>query len=64
MVVADGRVLNGYSLQVNESSLTGESTSVDKAMKGLIEGEYLWRNAPIWSDSSSLDDLWGGVLLW
>ena len=30
LVVADGRVLNSYSLQVNESSLTGESTSVDK----------------------------------
>lgn len=31
LVVADGRVLNSYSLQVNESSLTGESTSVDKS---------------------------------
>ena len=30
MVVADGRILNYYSLQVNESSLTGESTNVDK----------------------------------
>lgn len=30
MVVADGRILNNYSLQVNESSLTGESTNVDK----------------------------------
>lgn len=30
LVVADGRVINSYSLQVNESSLTGESTSVDK----------------------------------
>lgn len=30
MVAADGRVLCSYSLQVNESSLTGESTSVDK----------------------------------
>lgn len=30
LVVADGRILNSYSLQVNESSLTGESTNVDK----------------------------------
>lgn len=30
MVVADGRILHSYSLQVNESSLTGESTNVDK----------------------------------
>ncbi len=30
MVVADGRILENFSLQINESSLTGESTSVDK----------------------------------
>lgn len=30
LVVADGRILHNYSLQVNESSLTGESTNVDK----------------------------------
>lgn len=30
MVVADGRILHNYSLQVNESSLTGEATNVDK----------------------------------
>ena len=30
MVVADGRILHNYSLQVNESSLTGESTNIDK----------------------------------
>ncbi len=30
MIVADGRILHSYSLQVNESSLTGESTNVDK----------------------------------
>ena len=30
MVVADGRILENYSLQVNESSLTGESTNIDK----------------------------------
>ena len=31
MIAADGRILDNYSLQVNESSLTGESTNVDKS---------------------------------
>lgn len=31
LIVADGRIINNYSLQVNESSLTGESTNVDKS---------------------------------
>lgn len=31
MVVADGRILENFSLQVNESSLTGESVNVDKS---------------------------------
>lgn len=31
MVTADGRILHNYSLQVNESALTGESTNVDKS---------------------------------
>ena len=31
MVAADGRILHNYSLQVNESALTGESTNVDKS---------------------------------
>lgn len=30
MIVADARIIENYSLQVNESSLTGESTNVDK----------------------------------
>ncbi|MEE1086720.1 MAG: cation-translocating P-type ATPase [Schaedlerella sp.] len=30
MVVADGRIFENFSLQVNESSLTGESTNVEK----------------------------------
>lgn len=36
MVVADGRILHNYSLQVNESSLTGESTNVDKNEEVLV----------------------------
>ena len=38
LVVADGRILENYSLQVNESSLTGESTNVDKS-DGLIHDD-------------------------
>lgn len=38
MVVADGRILNNYSLKVNESSLTGESTNVDKE-EGTLDTE-------------------------
>ena len=30
LVVADGRIIENYSLQVNESSLTGESEGVNK----------------------------------
>ena len=37
MVVADGRILNNYSLQVNESALTGESTNVEKTESILPE---------------------------
>ena len=36
MVVADGRILENYSLQVNESSLTGESTNVDKKDEDIL----------------------------
>lgn len=35
MVAADGRIISNHSLQVNESSLTGESTNVDK-LEGVI----------------------------
>jgi len=38
MIVADGRILHNYSLQVNESALTGESTNVDKSEE-VLEGE-------------------------
>ncbi len=37
LVVADGRILDNYSLQVNESSLTGESTNVDKSDDTIVE---------------------------
>ena len=35
MVVADGRVLENFSLKVNESSLTGESEGVDKTAEAI-----------------------------
>lgn len=38
MVVADGRIISNHSLQVNESSLTGESNGIDKT-DGILEGE-------------------------
>lgn len=38
LVAADGRIIKNYSLQVNESSLTGESTNVDKK-EGTFEEE-------------------------
>ena len=39
LIVADGRLLENYSLQVNESSLTGESTNVDKA-DGILHEDF------------------------
>ncbi len=38
MVVADGRIIENFSLKINESSLTGESESVEK-ISTLIEGD-------------------------
>lgn len=39
LVAADGRILKNYSLQVNESSLTGESANVEKTEEMLAEEE-------------------------
>ena len=41
MVAADSRILENYSLLVNESSLTGESVNVEKI-------RCLWQNRQIW----------------
>lgn len=42
-----GRIINNYSLQVNESSLTGESTNVEKTDKAL-EGVFHWQTELTW----------------
>jgi len=39
LVVADGRLLECYSLKVNESSLTGESEAVEKTAEALPAGK-------------------------
>ena len=39
MVVADGRILENYSLKVNESSLTGESEGVEKTTEAILGGQ-------------------------
>ena len=39
MVVADGRILENFSLKVNESSLTGESEGVDKTADVIAAGQ-------------------------
>lgn len=40
MVVADGRIVENYSLKINESSLTGESEGVDKT-DAVIPGDEI-----------------------
>uniref|UniRef100_UPI002630D608 cation-translocating P-type ATPase n=1 Tax=Clostridium sp. TaxID=1506 RepID=UPI002630D608 len=40
MVAADGRIIENFSLQINESSLTGESESVNKLIEA-IENEEI-----------------------
>ena len=39
MIVADGRILENFSLKVNESSLTGESEGVEKTAEALAGGK-------------------------
>ncbi len=40
-ISADGRLINGSHFRVNESSLTGESTAVDKEASSLDENRHL-----------------------
>ncbi len=39
LIVADGRVIDSFSLQVNESSLTGESESINKFSDVIIKND-------------------------
>ena len=63
LVVADGRVLESYSLQVNESSLTGESTNVDKKAVQLEEDKVALADQVNMVFSSSLVTLGRGVVV-
>ena len=63
LVVADGRVLESYSLQVNESSLTGESTNVDKKAVQLEEDKVALADQVNMVFSSSLVTLVRGVVV-
>lgn len=54
LVVADGRILENYSLQVNESSLTGESTNVDKHVNKIEKEEIALADQTNMVFSSSL----------
>ena len=63
LVVADGRVLESYSLQVNESSLTGESTNVDKKAVQLNEDKVALGDQVNMVFSSSLVTLGRGVVV-
>ena len=62
LVVADGRIISSFSLQVNESALTGESTAVDKKEQ-IIEGEAALADRTNMVYSSSLVTYGRGVVL-
>lgn len=63
LVVADGRILESYSLQVNESSLTGESTNVDKKAFILDKDKVALADRVNMVFSSSLVTFGRGVVL-
>ena len=47
MVVADGRILENFSLKVNESSLTGESEGVEKTAETIPAGQVALGLCPL-----------------
>lgn len=47
-ISADGRVIESYSLQVNESSLTGESLAIDKTAQKSMNQTYHLAIRKIW----------------
>ena len=56
LVAADGRLLECHNLQMNESSLTGESLPVEKRSGRAEDGSRSlpWAISPIWSFTGSL----------
>lgn len=48
LVVADGRILENYSLKVNESSLTGESEAVEKTQDIINKTEVALGDQKTW----------------
>lgn len=53
IVAADGRIVESYSLQVNESSLTGESTNVEKKIWKYLKN-VRWVTELIWYTPAAL----------
>ncbi|UZP03755.1 cation-translocating P-type ATPase [Clostridium botulinum] len=63
LVVADGRILESFSLQVNESSLTGESESVNKISEKIDKTEVALGDQKNMVFSSSLVTYGRGTVL-
>ncbi|WP_053984237.1 cation-translocating P-type ATPase [Niameybacter massiliensis] len=63
LIVADGRVLESYSLQVNESSLTGESESVSKITDAVEKDELALGDQVNMVFSGSLVTYGRGIIL-
>lgn len=63
LIVADGRVIESYSLQVNESSLTGESESVNKTSEVINRSEVALGDQTNMVFSGSLVTYGRGIIL-
>ena len=70
VISADARLLQAYSLQVNESSLTGEAVSVDKSVDAILSDNcalgdqtnmvFSSGTCDIWSRCRRCDKCWNG----
>ena len=63
LIAADGRVLESYSLKVNESSLTGESEAVEKFSDSISKNEIALGDQKNMVFSSSLVTYGRGLIL-